>query len=631
MSRRAALVLAAAAGLTGAVLGGLAVSRRPAPPREPPARQALSMAIPGDRHLLDLAVSPDGRRIAYTAVADGRSRLYVRRLGGFETRAVPGTEGARQPFFAPDGSAVGFFADGWLRTAPLGPIAEGGRDEGPGARGRDEDGRDEGPGAGGQDERPGAGGRDGATVVCRVTGEPAGGAWDARGLIVFGGPGDSGLQQAPAAGGEPAALTVVDTDGGETAHGWPQVVDERWILFTTGRRGRDPRLSLLDRESGETRPLLLADGGGWVVEPSTVVFARRGEIFAARLELDAGGRGRGGPSPRPVLRGAASSAAGYRGLGRALFSAARGGALFFTPPPAAGSGNRLVRVDRGGRSEPLDDVAARHQTPRISPDGRRVAVAVVSGFLRRDLWLLDPAAGNRRRLTAEAGDNHSPVWSRDGAALTFASSRTGLQQLFRLRVRSPGVAAPLLGGDRRTPGSWSPDGRLAFHELHPERRRDVRTWREGADRPSPWLATDANERSPAFSPDGRWIAYVSDAARGEGDQVYVRPAVETAGGAALRISPAGGTEPVWARSGRALFYRRGAGLYRVAVDGGEAPFSAPEHLFDGAYLRDPAGNLPAWDTAPDGERFLMLEPAGRPAAVHVLTGWRAAVFPPGGD
>lgn len=602
MSRRAVLALAAAAGLAGALLGGLAASRRDAPPPEPAARQALSIAIPEDRALLDLAVSPDGRRIAYTAVADGRSRLYVRRLGGFETRAVPGTEGARQPFFAPDGSAVGFFADGWLRTAPLGPAAGTGPDEG-----------------------PGAGGRGGTTAVCRVTGEPAGGAWDARGLIVFGGPGDSGLRQAPAAGGEAAALTVVDTGAGETAHGWPHVVDERWILFTAGRRGRDPRLSLLDRETGETRPLLLADGGGWVVEPATVVFARRGEIFAARLDLDAGGdERRGPPAPRPVLRGAASSAAGYRGLGRALFSAARGGALFFAPPPPAGSANRLVRVDRRGRSEPLDDVAARHQTPRVSPDGRRAAVSVVSGFLRRDLWLLDLETGSRRRLTAEAGDNHSPLWSRDGAALTFASSRTGLQRLFRLRVRNPGVPAPLLGGDRRTPGSWSPDGRLAFHELRPDSRRDIWTWREGADRASPWLATDANERAPAFSPDGRWVAYVSDAERGEGDQVYVRPAAATAGGAALRVSPDGGTEPVWARSGRALFYRRGHGLYRVAADDGEAPFSAPERLFDGAYLRDPAGALPAWDTAPDGGWFLMLEPAGRAPAVHVLTGWQSA-------
>ena len=609
MSRRAALALVVLAGLTGAFLGGFVVSRRPAPPPEPPGRQALSIPIPAGRELLDVVVSPDARHIAYTAVADGRSRLYLRRLERFETEVVPDTEGARQPFFAPDGSALGFFADGWLRTVAL-----------------EADDGDEGAG------EPGEGTPDSATAVCRVNGEPAGGAWDPDGTIVFGGPGTSGLQRVPATGGEPVALTVVDT-GNESAHGWPHIVDERWILFTAGRRGRDPRLTLLDRETGETLPLLLADGGGWAVEPATVVFVRRGEVFAASLPLDAGVDTRGTPSPRPVLRGAAGSAVGYRGLGRSQFSAARDGTLVFVPPPSTGGDNRLVWVDGTGRAEPLDGVAARHQTPRISPDGRQVAVSAVTTFLRRDLWLLDLAAGNRRQITTEAGDNHSPLWSHDGGTLTFASSRTGLQRLFRLRVRTLEVSGPLLGGDQRTPGSWSPDGRrLAFHELRPDRLRDIWMWSAGTgDEPSPWLATDANERAPAFSPDGRWMAYVSDAGTRDGDQVYVRPAHETSDGPAIRITPAGGREPVWAKAGGALFYRRGQGLFRAILDDGGTPPGAPEHLFDGAYLGDPLGNLPAYDTAPDGERFLMLEPAGRTPRVHLLTGWQSTVFPPDGN
>ena len=608
MSRRAALGLVALAGLLGAAAGGFVASRRPAPPADPAPRQALSIAIPPDRALLDIAVSPDAGRIAYTAITDGRSRLYVRRLDRFETEAVPDTEGATQPFFAPDGSAIGFFADGWLRTVSL----DGGHEALDGARQARDDSRET------------------ATFVCRVTGEPAGGTWDAAGLIVFGGPGRSGLLQAPAAGGEPVALTAVDAENGETAHGWPHVIDERRILFTVGREGRDPRLSVLDRETGETRPLLLADGGGAFVEPSTFVFARRGEIFAAGIDFNPGEERRGARSPRPVLQGAASSAAGYRGLGRSRFAAARDGTLVFVPPPATGGNNRLVRVDRAGRSEPLDDVVARHQTPRISPDGRRVAVAAVTAILRRDLWLLDLTTGIRRQLTADAGDNHSPLWSPDGATLTFASSRTGLQRLFRLRVGDLDVSGPLVGGDQRTPGSWSPDGRrLAFHELRSDRLRDIWTWRDGAgDEATPWLATEANERAPAFSPDGRWIAYVSDGDTREGDQVYVRAADETADGPANRITPAGGTEPVWEKSGGALFYRQGRSLYRVAIDAGGRPRAEPEHLFDGVLLGDPLGNLPAYDVAPDGERFLMLELASRADVIHLLTGWRTAVFPP---
>lgn len=606
MPRRAVLGLVALAGLAGAALGGFAASRRPAPPPEPTPRRGLSIRIPADRELLDVAVSPDAGRIAYTAVTEGRSRLYVRRLDRFDTTAVPGTDGARQPFFSPDGRSVGFFADGWLRTVSL--------DGDPG------DGR-------AAEAKTRAGGRAGTTAVRRLTGEPAGGAWDARGRIVFGGPGRSGLLQVPAEGGEPAALTVVDAENGETAHGWPHVVDERWILFTVGRRGRDPRLRILDRATGETRPLPLADGGGWFVEPSIVVFARRGEVFAARLDLEAGPEPRGPPAPRPVLRGAAGSAAGYRGLGRSRFAAARDGTLVFAPPAAGG--NRLVWVDRAGRSEPLDGVAARHQTPRLSSDGRRAAFSTVTAILRRDLWLLDLATGSRRRMTAGAGDNHSPLWSPDGATLTFASSRTGLQRMFRLRVRTGAVSGLPVGGDQRTPGSWSPDGRrLAFHELRPDRLRDLWTWRDGAgEAAKPWLATGANERAPAFSPDGRWIAYVSDADPRDGDQVYVRPADETAAGRAVRVTPAGGAEPVWDRSGGALFYRRGRSLHRVEIDAGGAPAADPRRLFDGAFVHDPPGNLPAYDAAPDGERFLMLEPADRADVVHLLTGWRAAVFP----
>lgn len=604
LPHRTALALVALAGLTGAALGGLVASRWPAPPPEPPLRRALSLSIPSDRELLDISVSPDANRIAYTAVENGRSRLYVRRLDRFETETVPDTEGARQPFFAPDGASVGFFADGWLRRVSL---DEGGE--------RDEDTR--------------GGDRGRTTAICRVAGEPAGGVWDAAGRIVFGGPGNSGLQQVPATGGEPVALTVVDAGNEETAHGWPQVLDDRWILFTAGRHGRDPRLALFDRETGETLPLLLADGGGWFVEPSTVVFVRRGEIFAAGLDLDTGRERRPTPSPRPVLRGVAGSAAGYRGLGRSRVAAARDGTLVFAPPPSSGADNLLVWVDRTGRSANLDDVAAQHQTPRLAPDGRRIAVSAVTAILRRDLWLLDLARGDRRQLTERAGDNHSPLWSPDGRTLTFASSRTGLQRLFRLRARSLDVSGPLVGGDQRTPGSWSPDGRrLAFHEVRPDRLRDIWTWRDGSDdAAAPWLATDANERAPAFSPDGRWIAYVSDTDTPDGDQVYIRPAEATVDGPAIRVTPTGGTEPVWEKEGSALFYRQGRSLYRVAIEAGGQPSSEPEHLFDGTYVSDPLGNLPAYDVAPDGKRFLMLELAGRADIVHLLSGWQTTVFP----
>ena len=616
MSRRAVLALVALASVTGAVIGALAIPDFQDDPPPQPTRRAVSIRIPADVALLDIAVSPDATRIAYTAVRDGRSRLYIRPLDRFETTSVPGSEEATQPFFSPDGAAVGFFADGFLKTVPV-----------------DADGAE-------------------PAVVYRVTGEPAGATWGSGGTIVFGGPGRSGLLEVPAGGGEPAALTTINEEEGETAHGWPHVIDDRRILYTVGGTGRDPRLAIFDRETSDTRPLLLADGGGFVVGPSTVAFARRGEIFAAAVDFTEDDP-RHAPSRRPVLQGVATSAGGYRRLGRSRFAAARDGTLVFVPPRATGGDSRLVRVDRGGRSEPLDDVPGQHQTPRLSPDGRRVAFAATTAILRRDIWLLDLASGVRRQLTAEAGDNHSPLWSRDGATLAFASSRAGLQQIFQLRLRDPDTAVPLVGGDLRTPGSWSADGgRLAFHEVHPDRNRDIWMWRaddddrrdtqgDGGDSTAgrgaaPWLATAANERAPAFSPDGRWIAYVSDG-EGDGDQVYVRAARNDAAagsdatGPALRVTPAGGTEPVWAQSGATLFHRRGRGLYRVAItadDRGQPAAGAAEHLFDGAFLADPLGNLPAYDVARGEDGFLMLELASRAGIVHLMTGWRSQVFPP---
>ncbi len=595
MVRRTVLASAALAALTGAAIGAGAawlLLREPPPP--PPPRQAVSIRVSPDLDLLDVAISGDGRRIAYTAIRDGRSRLYVRRLGRFDARSVPGTEGASQPFFSPDGETVGFFAEGFLKTVPLG-----------------------------EDAAPPA-------VVCRLGGEPAGGAWTPGGTILFGGPGRAGLQEVPAGGGDPVALTSVDEAAEETAHGWPHAIDSRHVLYTVGRRGRDPRLALLDRETGDSRTLPLADGGGHFVAPSAVVFVRRGEIFAAAIDLESAGR-QPVPSPRPVLRGVAGRAVGDRGLGRSRIAAARDGTLVFVPPTRAEGDSHVVRVDPDGRFEAVDGVAARHQTPRIAPNGRQAAFSATTAVLRRDLWLLDLDRGTRRQLTRDAGDNHSPLWTRDGAALTFASSRTGLQHVFRLRTGNAEVSGPLFGGDLRAPGSWSPDGqRLAFHEVHADRARDIWTWRRGAE-PEPWLATAANERAPAFSPDGRWLAYVSDAERGDGDQVYVR-AVDDHAGPPLRVSPAGGTEPVWAPSETTLFYRRGRGLFRVAIAGdgsGRPAAGAPEHLFDGAFLADPLDNLPAYDVDA-GARLLMLRPVGRSDAMHLLGGWQAAVFAPPG-
>ena len=573
----------------GLIVGGLAIALRSAPPPQTRTSHALSLHIPEDRQLLDIAISPDSSLLAYTAITDGRTRLYLRPINRFDATEVTGSVGATQPFFAPDGSSIGFFADGFLKTTSL--YSNG----------------------------------TSPLTICAVPGTPAGAAWRTDDVIVFAGPGATGLREVAATGGTPVMLTAIDKDAGETAHGWPSVINDRFLLFTVSRHGYDPRLTLLDLETKDTRPLRLADGGGFVVTPSTIVFARRGELFAAPLELE---NPQSAPAPKPILNGVGSSAIGYQGLGRARFSAAQDGTMVFIPPPADGAGNQLVWVDRGGQATVLDDVIDEHGTPRLSPDGRKVAFSAMSALFRRDLWLYDLSSQRRQQITQDAGDNHSPLWSITDPILTFASSRSGLQRLFQITLPSMDTTGPLFEGDLRTPGSWSRDGKnLAFHEVHPSRGRDIWTWsiERGAE---PWRATDYNERAPRFSPDGRWIAYVSDE-EGEGNQVYLRSSVgDPLLGLAGRVSPIGGTEPVWSKDGAHLFFRRGREFYETTITGDKPNIGQPVHLFDGVYVNDVLDNLTSYDVTTSNNRFLMLRQPHPVRIIHLISGWQSSVFPP---
>ena len=582
-SRTSVSQIARFVGLMAVAAGATWLLTRP-PALAPPRPQALSITLPAEHAFVDAALSPDGSALVYTAIAGGRAQLFLRRLHSFEVMPLEGTENAAQPFFAPDGTRVGFFAGGWLKWLALDGSAP--------------------------------------IEITPVAGTVAGATWGPGDEIVYAPLGRRGLELValePEHAALPEALTDVDLDAGEVSHGWPHFLpDGQSLLFTVARQDRDPQVAWLSRDSSDYELLAPVDGAAFYVESGQIVFARRGEIFVTPVDVVE--RKATGPT-LPLGGGVAGSAIGYDRLGRSSLTASRGDRLLYVDLAETSIDNALVWVDQTGTAVDVDGIIAAHQAPRVAPDGSRIAVAVRSDTFRRDLWLLDSETKARRQLTEDAGDNHTPLWSADGR-ITFASNREGPQRIYRTTTDVRPTIETLVFGDGRTPGSWSPNGRrLFFHESYPDRGRDIWMWRAGPDdgaESSLIVGTAANERAPSLSADGRWLAYVSDAA--DGDQVYVRA---QPGQTSVRVSTTGGAEPVWARDGSSLYFRHGRDLFAVSVDTDTGQVGQPRRLFAGIFVRDPGGNVASYDTALDGKRFLMLRPSTRPAALRVISNFES--------
>ena len=249
---------------------------RPAPP-EPPPMQALSIVLPDDHNVVEAALSPDGTRLVYAAIANGRVQLFLRSLDTFRVEPLAGTEDATQPFFAPDGDRVGFFSSGFLRWVTF-------------------------DGSGPVDVTP-------------VSGETAGATWGPSGQIVFAPLGGRGLLSVAADSNDLEAdptvtpITELDEEAGEVSHGWPiWLPDEGSIVFTVGREDLDPRLAWTALESDERELLAPVDGSAYYLDSGHLVYARRGEIFA--MSVDSAEHEVTGPA-RLVASGVAGSTVGY--------------------------------------------------------------------------------------------------------------------------------------------------------------------------------------------------------------------------------------------------------------------------------------------------------------------------------
>ena len=555
-------VVSASIGLAIAAWG---LSQSP-PPVGPAARLNVSLS-PADRLYsnLQVAVSRDGAQLAYVGVRDDERRLYYRDLTVEAARPVRGSIDAERPFFSPDGEWIGFFAAGSLQIVPVGG---------------------------------------GTPVKLAEAPGPRGGSWSEDDVIVFAPLPRAGLSRVSADGGTAEPLTVLDVGRGETAHRQPRFLPGgKAVVFMAEDTNRKSWVIVLSLETGE-RHVLVEDATHPRYSASGHLLYRQGDATMA-APFDLARQELLGPGV-PVLPNEAT-----------LLTLSDTGTLVYLADALSDEARELVWVTRDGQEEPLAAPARKYSHPQLSPDGRRVAVEVDEPG-SRNIWLYD--IGQETPLTPLTfnGGYGWPVWTRDGVHVTYASNRldTGWDVHW---TRADGSAADeVLWGPAllQAPRSWAPDGQtLVFRQVDPSSGHDIWLFTLAGNTSRPWLETAAMESFPALSPNGQWVAYVSDESGPR--EVYVRP---LSGNGQWLVSTDGGVEPVWSRDSRELFYWKGDQLYAVRIGSGETfQHGTPMLLFERAHR---AGTFsPGYDVDPAGQRFLIVERQSAVSQLDLIMNW----------
>jgi serine/threonine-protein kinase len=568
--------------LIGAALAGLAAWNLKPSPTRPVTR--LTLALPPGQSLIvraapAIAISPDGARIAYVGrQIGGPEQLYLRAMDTSELMTLPGTEGAMSPFFSPDSEWLGFFAGDKLKKISV---------------------------------------RGGAAVT--ICDSPftlqRSASWAANDTIIFDSLPQTGLFQVSAAGGTAKSLNTLDFTSGEAANLWPATVpNTTTVLFQTGPPAAgidDARIIVRSLKTGDRRDL--TGGASPAYAPTGhLIYAQAGTLMAVPLDLERLAlRG----TPAPVVENVMESIVN----GGTQYGLSSTGTLIYLSGGVPGGQRNLVWVDRKGTEQPIPAPAHAYRTPRISPDGRRVAV----GGVDTNIWLYDLSRETLTRLTFQGGTSATPTWSPDGKHVAFSSTVKGDSNVYWQPADGSGGAERLtaFGQNQHNAGSWSPDGQLlAFEEVTATTGYDLWILSLRDRKTQPFLHTQFNEAAPQFSPDGHWLAYVSnESGRYE---IYVQP--YPGPGGKWQISTGGGTEPRWGRNGE-IFYRSGDKM--MAAETTLKPsFSVgkPRMLFEDHYVPTLATKA-NYDVTPDGQRFLMVKESehegSSPTQINVVLNW----------
>ena len=564
------------------------------PPKAPQPMQAirLSAEIGADASLYtalgaSAILSPDGTRLALVAAgSDQKRRIYIRPLDQLQATVFSGTENASDPFFSPDGQWIGFFADGKLKKISV----QGGA----------------------------------AVTLCDAPFD-LGGSWGDDGTIVFTPDLRGALSKISSAGGTPQSLTTLDKQGGEGTQRWPQILPGgKAVLFTsntkagTGASLEDSDIVVYSMTSGKRKTVQRGGFYARYLPSGHVVYMHEGTLFAVPFDLQ---RLEDTGQPAPILEGVVTTLVSAG----AQFSFSETGNLVYVAGRSGGQNVSIYWMDREGKFTPLRATPGDYLSPAFSPDGKRLALDINDGK-RRDIWLYEWERDTLTRLTFGGEANRSPVWTPDGQRIVYSSlEKGGSPNLWWIRADGAGDAQRLT--ESKNPqftGSWRPDGKvLAFWQLNPGTNYDIMTlpiegdeksgWKPGE--PKPFVNSAFIEAVPAFSPDGRWLAYASN--ESGSFEVYVRPFPGPGG--KWQISTGGGLYPNWSRNGKELFYRtEDSKIMAVtyAASGDSFHADKPQLWSPGQFTEGGAGNY-NFDLHPDGKRFAVLKAPGTEQAAAV--------------
>ena len=531
-----------------------------------------------------IVLSRDGRWLAFIASADGKNVIWVRLLSGGLAQPLAGTEGATFPFWSHDGRYIGFFAGGKLKKISS---------------------------AGGPPQ-----------AVCDVGSQARGGTWNADGTIVFAPTARDPLNRVSAAGGIATPITRLDEKAGEYTHRFPWFLpDGRHFLYValsfSGGLDRN-KIFAGSLDGNEKKLVVLANSPVMYAPSGHILFVRDRTLMAQPFD-----------AKRLQVVGDAQPIAGdvqyFSNTSSATFAVSDGGVLAYHT--GAGSLSHLVWVDRSGRDAGTVNVSGDLTAPRLSHRGDRIVYSMGDPQgAGTDLWILDIARNVPTRFTFEPGDHSWPAWSPDDSRIAYsAEQKQGFRNIVT-KLSSGAAAAQILYSSPALNfvTDWSRDGRyILFQQVDPKSRTGFDIWALDVEKKTatPVLQTPFTENAAAFSPDGKWITYLSDESGQK--QVYVQPFPGPGG--KWQISINGGSSPQWGDDGKELYFQSAdAKMCVVSVE--TAPsfrVSSPTVLFPLHSVAAFAAGNRQWHVTGAGQRFLVNEPLHEegPAPITIVTNW----------